>query len=118
MRQAPYLKRRTLAAVTCYKKILDDECKIGQPADKLSQQLGVSRNVLQKAFMKLYGEPIREYKLRIRMERSLELLEAGEDLKVITLKLNYTKIRAFTTAFKRHYGYTPSNLSRSLEIEL
>ena len=115
MRHGTYFKRRVLAAVTCYKQILDDECKIGQPADKLSLQLGVSRNVLQKAFRKLYGETIREYKLRIRMERSLELLEAGEDLKVIAQKLNYTKIRAFTSAFKRHYGYTPTNMSKSLE---
>ena len=114
MKHGMHFKRRVLSAVTCYKQILDDECKIGQPADKLSLQLGVSRNVLQQAFSKLYGETIREYKLRIRMERSLELLDAGVDLKVIAQKLNYTKIRAFTSAFKRHYGYTPTNLSKSL----
>ena len=115
MRHGAYFKRRTLAAVSCYKQILDDECKIGQPAEKLSPHLGLSRNTLQQAFRKLYGETIREYKLRIRMERSRELLEAGKDLKVITQELGYTEIRAFTTAFKKHYGYTPSGMTKSLE---
>ena len=111
MTNGMYFKRRTLAAVTCYKQILDDECKIGQPADKLCLQLGICRNVLQTTFRKLYGETIREYKLRIRMERSLQLLNAGEELKIIAEQLGYTEIRAFTSAFKRHYGYTPTGLT-------
>jgi len=114
MKTEKMFKRRVLSAVTCYKQILDDECKIGQQAAKLSLQLGVSRNVLQEAFRKLYGETIREYKLRIRMERSLQLLNAGANLKVIARQLNYTKIRAFTSAFKKHYGYTPTTMAKSL----
>lgn len=115
MTNGTYFKRRTLTAVTCYKQILDDECKVGLPADKMCRQLGLGRNTLQKTFRKLYGQSIREYKLLIRMERGLAMLEAGKDLKVIAQELGYTKIRAFTSAFKRHYGYTPTGMNNSLE---
>ena len=109
MRQPLYFKRHTLAAVTCYKQILDDECKCGLPANKLCLQLGLSRNTLQKMFKRVYGESIRDYKLRILMERSVELLNAGVEVTTIAEELNYARLSAFTNAFTSYYGYAPTN---------
>jgi AraC-like DNA-binding protein len=103
-------KRHVLQAVMAYKELLDIHCCNGDPAEKLSAQFGVSRNVLQKGFKQLYGENIREYKLRKRMERSRMLLDAGNDVKEVAKYLNYTETRAFSSAFKRFYGYTPTNM--------
>jgi len=101
-------KRHVMRAVTTYKELLDTHCCNGDPAAQMSMQFGVSRNVLQIAFVKIYGESIREYKLRIRMERGCELLGAGLEVKEIATELKYTETRAFTTAFKRYHGYTPT----------
>jgi AraC-like DNA-binding protein len=42
------------------------------------------------------------------MERSIELLDMGKDVKEIAKILHYSTPRAFTHAFKKHYGKTPS----------
>ncbi|OQP45436.1 hypothetical protein A4H97_32340 [Niastella yeongjuensis] len=110
MKTEKLFKRHVLQAVTCYKELLDEHCANGDPAHKLSLQMGVSRNVLQQGFRKLFGESIREYKLRIRMERGRTLFDLGKDLKDVAHELNYTKTRAFTTAFKRFYGHTPTKV--------
>jgi len=104
MTNGTYFKRRTLAAATCYKQLLDNECKVGHPTTTTCRGLGISRNTLQKTFRKVYGESVREYKLRIRMERSRELLVDGKALKDIAQELNYTKTRAFTSAYKKFFN--------------
>jgi len=114
MKNEKRFKRHVLQAVTAYKELLDMHCCNGDSAGKLSPQYGVSRNVLQQAFKKLYGESIREYKLRLRMERSRQLLNEGKDIKEIAIVLNYSKARAFTTAFKKYYGVTPSEFGKLL----
>lgn len=108
MRTEKKFKRHVLMAVTAYKELLDTHCCIGDPAAQISAQFGVSRNIMQMGFRKLFGESIREYKLRKRMERSQELLQAGHDIKAVAKTLNYTEARAFTSAFKKYYGDTPS----------
>jgi AraC-like DNA-binding protein len=107
-------KRNTLQAVGAFKELLDDHCANGDCAQQVSARFGVNRNVLQKAFKKQYGITIRDYKLRLRMERSRQLLEAGKDIKEISLTLHYTTPRAFSFAFKKHYGLTPTAYSDSL----
>jgi len=108
MKNEKTIEIHVLRAVTTYKQLLDNHLCIGDPAAKLSLQFGVSRNVLQLGFKQLYGEGIREYKLRKRMERSRNLLDLGKDVKEVAQELKYTEARAFTTAFKKFYGYTPS----------
>jgi AraC-like DNA-binding protein len=108
MRTEKKFKRHVLQAVIAYKELLDIHCCNGDPALQLSAQFGVSRNVLQIGFKKLYGENIREYKLRKRMERSRLLLDSGHDVKDVARTLNYAESRAFTSAFKKYFGHTPS----------
>jgi AraC-like DNA-binding protein len=115
MKHEMLFKLHVLRAVSCYKELLDEDCINGHTAAQLSSQLGISRNVLQLGFKKLYGESIREYKLRKRMERSCALLDVGKDVKVVAQELNYTKSRAFSSAFKRFYGYNPSVFCKMLE---
>ena len=107
-------KLHTLQAVDAFKNLLDDHCANGDCARQVSARFGVNRNVLQKAFKKRYGITIRDYKLKLRMERSRQLLEAGKDIKEISLTLHYTTPRAFSFAFKKHYGLTPTKYAESL----
>ncbi len=107
-------QRHTLQAVGAFKELLDDHCANGDYAHLVSARVGVNRNVFQKAFKKQYGISIRDYKLNLRMERSRQLLQAGKDIKEISLTLHYTTARAFSFAFKKHYGLTPTAYAESL----
>jgi AraC-like DNA-binding protein len=107
-------QRHTLQAVDAFKILIDDHCANGDCAQQVSTRFGINRNVFQKAFKKEFGITIRNYKLKLRMERSRELLEAGKDIKEISLTLHYTTARAFSFAFKKHYGLTPTAYSESL----
>jgi AraC-like DNA-binding protein len=104
-------KRHVLFAIQAYKERLDAHCANGNSAQKMSEQCGISRNLLQQGFKELYGLGIRDYKLKQRMERARKLLEANKDVKEVSLVLHYTTPRAFTTAFKRFYGVTPTSFS-------
>ncbi|AEV99371.1 hypothetical protein A4D02_34210 [Niastella koreensis] len=107
--------RRTLSAAIWYKQILDSECKVGLPANKLCLQLGMNRNTLQSTFKKLYGKSIREYQVQIRMEKALQLLETGIDVTQVAEELNYAKMSAFTNAFTAYFGFAPSALIKPVE---
>ena len=115
MKHGTYFKRRTISAVMWYKQMLDEECKVGLPANKLCLQLGMNRNTLQRVFRNLYGKSIREYQVQIRMEKALQLLSAGNEVTKVAEELNYAKLSSFSNAFVAHFGFAPSTLSKSVE---
>jgi AraC-like DNA-binding protein len=114
MKREKHFRKHVLLAVDAFKDMLDSHCANGDTAREVSAQFGISRNVLQFAFKDMYGIGIRDYKLKQRMERSRQLLEAGKDVKEIALTLLYTQPRAFSTAFKKYYGTTPTAFANSL----
>lgn len=115
MKNGTYFKRRTITAVMWYKQMLDEECKVGMPANKLCLQMGMNRNTLQKVFRTLYGKTIREYQVQIRMEKALQLLETGNEVTQVAEELNYAKLSAFTNAFTAYFGFAPSALIKPVE---
>ena len=78
MRNRKKLKKHVVTDITTAKQIFDhnlgDECT----AYRTAQKYGICRNVLQKAFKEEYGEGIRDYRLRIRMEKSDDYFEDVE----------------------------------------
>ncbi|OQP59694.1 hypothetical protein A3860_36615 [Niastella vici] len=109
-------RKHVIKAAGTYKTLLDDHCALGDKVAELSSLLGISRNVLQQAFKKQYGKGVRDYKLMTRMERGRQLLQEGKDVKAIALALNYSKPRAFTTAFKKYFAITPTDFVKQLRI--
>jgi len=107
-------RKHVIKAAGTYKTLLDDHCALGDQVARLSVVLGISRNVLQQAFKKEYGKGVRDYKLMTRMERSKQLLKEGKEVKEIAVQLHYSKPRAFSTAFKKFYGLTPSDYAATL----
>jgi len=109
-------RKHVIKAAGTYKTLLDDHCAIGDSVNHMSSLFGISRNVLQQSFKNLYGKGVREYKLIQRMERSRQYLREGKDVKEISILLRYTKPRAFSTAFRRFYGVTPSHYANTLTV--
>jgi len=107
-------RKHVQQAVRAYKQMLDTHCANGDSINEVTTEFRISRNALQQSFRKFMGMGIREYKLRLRMDRSRELLEAGVDVKEVSIQLRYSKPRAFTSAFKRYYGVTPTEYNNTL----
>jgi AraC-like DNA-binding protein len=100
-------------AVSAYKEMLDTHCANGDSIHLVATEHHISRNALQQNFRRKVGMGIREYKLRLRMERSRELLQAGKEVKEVSIQLCYSKPRAFSSAFKRFYGMRPTEFKHS-----
>lgn len=116
MKKKKRFKRLTKQMVKSFKEKLDSQFGQGEHIEKVSAQIGITRNALQQAFKKQVGLTIREYKLKLRMERGMELLYTGKEIKEISQILHYTTPRAFTHAFKKHFGVTPTDYADSLPI--
>lgn len=100
-------QRRVLRVVSEVKQTLNENNNAAKVIE-LATNFNVSRNSLQSAFLQECGESIRGYKLRIRMEKAIRMLEAEKDIKEIAITLSYTHSRNFSTAFKKYYGVVPT----------
>lgn len=109
-------EKKLIKAAGTYKTLLDDHCAIGDNVAELSSLLGISRNALQQVFKNQYGKGVRDYKLMTRMERSRSLLEKSMKVTEIAILLHYSKPRAFSTAFKKFYGVTPSEYANTRTV--
>ena len=116
MKREKRFRKHVIEAANAYKNMLDNHyANGGNTADEISAKYGISRNTLQFAFKDAHGIGIREYKLKQRMERSRQLLEEGKDVKEVAITLRYTEARAFSSAFKRYYGVTPTDFVNSVK---
>lgn len=84
---------------------LDEEV----PLDDLAAAACASVYHFHRVFRGLTGETVREYARRLRLERAAHRLTHGrEDILTIALQSGYDSHEAFTRAFKRHFGASPS----------
>lgn len=77
--------------------------------DTLAKEQAIDTRVMTAAFKRSFGESIGVYITRRRMEEALSLLADGASVKTVAIMLGYTP-NAFSTAFRRHYGYPPSRV--------
>jgi AraC-like DNA-binding protein len=109
MRSGKQLKRYVLIAIAA---IVDNICN--KPLDdittgELARQMNVSRKLLQAGFREIVGMGIKEYRNMKRMEIAQQLLaEGGKSIKEIACTCLYKSQSAFTTAFRKLYGMSPT----------
>jgi AraC-like DNA-binding protein len=105
-------RARVLKVVPEVKQALDNK-NGASSVSELAETFKVSRNSIQNAFKQQTGDGIRKYKLKQRMEIAKQMLEDGEDIKVIAFSLNYSHSRNFSTAFKKYFGSAPTDIAVS-----
>lgn len=72
---------------------------------------GLSPGYFSRRFRAEMGESVREYALRVRMERAHHLLEeASLPVGEIARLLGYQEVFLFSRQFKQRYGYPPSHV--------
>lgn len=89
-----------------------------QPAEdwtleRLARQAAMSRSAYAARFKELVGQTMFEYLTAVRMQRAQTLLrDSGLSLTEIAARVGYTSRLAFSKAFKRLVGLTPSRYRR------
>lgn len=77
--------------------------------ETLSRAAGLSRSALAEKFKAVMGVPAMEYLTRWRMSiAKVALKETDSSIVEIAEKVGYQSESAFSTAFKRHFGKSPS----------
>ena len=77
----------------------------------------ISASSLQRAFNAHLGISPKQYLLKLRMNRALELLAENElSVKEIAFACGFNDEKYFSRAFKSKYGYPPSHMQNSMFV--
>jgi AraC-like DNA-binding protein len=76
--------------------------------DQLAKQVGLSRSLLAERFTDLVGIPPMLYLAKWRMQIASELLIGGSSVATVAAEIGYASEAAFSRAFKRMVGVSPS----------
>ncbi|MFF8831201.1 AraC family transcriptional regulator [Streptomyces sp. NPDC015131] len=79
-----------------------------------AQELYTSSTSLRRAFRTETGLAFTEWRTRLRLNRSLELLEQGQLVGVVAARVGFTSTNGYILAFRRHFGRTPGAYLREL----
>jgi AraC-like DNA-binding protein len=80
----------------------------------VAREVGASPVYLTQVFQQVEGVPLYRYQLRLRLARSLDLLERYDDLSALALELGFSSHSHFSAAFQHTYGRSPSAFRRSV----
>jgi AraC-like DNA-binding protein len=85
----------------------------GEPAktwtlEQLAKHVGLSRSLLTERFTDLVGIPPMQYLAKWRMQIASELLIGGSDVATVAAEIGYASEAAFSRAFKKTVGVSPS----------
>ncbi len=81
----------------------------------LAHKVGTNEFYLKKKFKEVYGTTVFGYLFQQRMEEARKLLLSGEmNINQIAIHLGYKNANHFSAAFKKQYGFSPSELRRNI----
>lgn len=76
----------------------------------LAESFGFDRSYLYRIFKKRYGIGIKEYIIKVRLEKGKELLKEGFSVKESAHLVGYDDEFNFSKVFKKEYGVAPSRV--------
>jgi len=81
----------------------DDERRM----EEWAMWAGIAPRTLTRRFVAETGFSFTEWRQRVRLLKSLEMLAAGKSVTTIALDLGYGNVSAFIALFRRTFGATP-----------
>ena len=78
---------------------------------KLAEILNVNEHHFIRTFKKTTGITPMKYIRSCRLSMGMILLKKGMSVREVSEECGYVSPSAFTTAFKREYGYPPTNIN-------
>jgi len=102
---------------SCVRYMEEHYCEPKLDIETLCDMFFISVSSLQRGFTKYVAMSPKQYLIRLRMDRALELLTKNEiSVKEISFACGFTDEKYFSRAFKRRYGYPPSQLKNNMII--
>ena len=74
----------------------------------IATHFGYERSYLFRVFKRAYGVGVKEYILKVRMQQAKTLLEKGYSVGRIAYAVGYNDQSGFSKAFKKYFGFSPS----------
>ena len=91
--------------------LMREECADALTLEAVARRVGTSPRQLQRAFAEAGEPPFLQCLTSVRMERAAELLRSTPwPVREVADAVGYARHSAFTKAFRRHHGVTPSEL--------
>ena len=102
---------------SCVRYMEKHYCDPGMDMETLYGMSFISASSLQRAFIKSLAMSPKQYLIQLRMNRALELLTKNElSVKEISFACGFTDEKYFSRAFRKRYGYPPSQLKNNMII--
>ena len=80
---------------------------------KIADHLNMHPAYLSSSFKERCGEGISERITKVRLSKSLSLLDKGFSISETAKKVGYINVRTFSAAFRRYYGKNPSSIRKN-----
>lgn len=111
----PYIEsEESVSKVKHAKEIIIQEMNNPPSLNELAQRVGLNVKKLKTDFKKYYGVPVFSFLLNYKMEQAKNLLQQNKmNVNEISTHLGYTTSSHFIAAFKKKYGSTPKQFSKS-----
>ncbi len=96
------------------KDILISDLAVPTKISDLAAEVGTNECYLKKQFKQVFGVSVFAYFQQARMEKArILLMNNALSVSEAAHTLGYTSVSYFTIAFKKHFGYNPSNIKFS-----
>ena len=89
---------------------MEDICVSG-----IASRFGFERSYLYRMFKERYGIGVKEYIIKVRMDRAGELLLLGYSVADTAMLVGYKDEFNFSRGFKKHFGLSPSEYRKEKE---
>ena len=105
------------AFATCLQYIEAHFCEPSLNIGSVCEKGFISPSSLQRAFVQRFGVSPKQYIIKLRMNKALQLLvENRHSVKEIALLCGFSDEKYFSRAFREKYGYPPSQLRDHIVI--
>jgi AraC-like DNA-binding protein len=82
------------------------------PIARLARRAGASLRTIERCFLAETGVAVGEWRRRVRLFHALRLLESGAAVTTVALDVGYATTSAFSHAFARQFGRSPTGRTR------
>jgi AraC-like DNA-binding protein len=99
-----YLYRRIVQA----KLFIDENFSENPDLRNIADEAYFSKFHFTRLFKKIYSQTPHQYLTRVRMEKALQLLQAGVPVQQVCFSVGFESLSSFSGLFKRKIGISPS----------